>query len=170
MPKLQKALGSAAVRDMLERASPDVKHPIKNWRAALRAETGQYGENLWPMMAQLAKGLPWQVTLPDGRLSAPVMPTPDVMLRAQMFLAEMQFGKAVPQTEIQKAEQEAADFEAVRSLSDEQLFAEAAKIIDAQRVNQLTPGTQDAEFVVLEDTEQVGARIFEAQSGEQDDV
>lgn len=166
--KLQKALGSGNLRSMLQRAAPDVKAGglVKTWRGALRAELGTYGENLWPMMVSLAQGLPWQVTLPDGRLSAPIMPTPDVMLRAQMFLAEFQFGKAVPQTEIQKAEQEATDMEAIRAMSTEQLEAEALEWIEGRRVERLPPGTVTEAVFTVDDVYDLGQRMFDAHEEE----
>ncbi len=120
----------------------------KNWREALRDETGQNGEKLWKKIAQLSQGDAISVQLPDGRMSIPVTPTPDVQLRASIALAEMGFGRAVLQTEIVQAEQEAKEFESVRALSDEELEREAALILDARRVPELTRGTTEAEYTV----------------------
>ena len=83
----------------------------RTWRDALRAQLGTNGERLHTILADLAEGKAWMAQLPDGRCSVPVLPSSDVRLRAAMFLHESLYGKAVAQTEIQKAELEAKDFE-----------------------------------------------------------
>lgn len=85
--------------------------------------------------------------LADGRCSAPVLPSSDIRLRAAMFLHESLYGKAVAQTEIQRAEQEAKEFEAVRALDDDALEAEAFRILEARKVAKLNAGASvDAEY------------------------
>lgn len=122
--------------------------PSKTWREQLRAQLGPNGEALHVILADLAAGKAWMATLPNGQYSAPVLPSSDVRLRAAMFLHEALYGRAVPQTEIQKAELEAKEFESIRALNDEQLETEALRIIDARKTARLSAGpVQDAEYV-----------------------
>ncbi len=120
----------------------------RSWRDSLRARLSQ--DQLHDIIAELAEGKAWMAQLPDGQISVPVLPSSDIRLRAAMFLHEALYGKAVAQTEIQKAEQEAKEFEAVRALDDDQLEAEAARIIEARRVGRLSTGpVEDAEFITV---------------------
>lgn len=121
-------------------------------RDVLRRELGREIDDI---ILDLARGKAWMATLPDGRQSAPVLPSSDVRLRAAIYLHESYFGKAVAQTEISKAEEESKNLEAVRALSDAELELEASKILDARRVNRLSPGTTEAEFVVHDVAEDV---------------
>jgi len=120
----------------------------KSWRESLRRRLP--AERMHEILADLAEGKAWMAELPDGRCSAPVMPSSDVRLRAAMFLHEALYGKAVAQTEIQKAEQEAKEFEAIRALDDDELERRAADILEARRRAKLTAGpVTDAEFTVI---------------------
>ncbi len=121
----------------------------KNWREALRDHTGQDGGRLWQKLIDLSEGKPIFFQLPDGRTSLPVIPTPDVQLRATVALAEMGFGRAVLQTEIVKAEQEAKDFESVRALSEEELDRQIA-LLEGKTVPRFTEGTEDAQVEELD--------------------
>ncbi len=122
-----------------------LEHKPKSWRESLRRRLP--ADRMHEILADLAEGKAWMAELPDGRCCAPVLPSSDVRLRAIMFLHEALYGKAVAQTEIQKAEQEAKDFEAVRALNDDELELEAAKILEARKVLRLSQGTiSDAEF------------------------
>jgi hypothetical protein len=120
----------------------------RSWRDSLRARLPQ--EKLHEILASLAEGRAWMAELPDGQISVPVLPSSDIRLRAAMFLHEALYGKAVAQTEIQKAEQEAKEFEAVRALNDDELEAEAARIIEARHVLRISQGQiTDAEFTMV---------------------
>ena len=162
------------IRSALEqnlKASP-LKH--RTWRDSLRSRLPV--DALHTILADLAEGRAWMAELPDGKCSVPVLPSSDVRLRAAMFLHEALYGKAVAQTEIQKAEAEAKDFEAVRALDDDQLEAEAAKILTARRVQRLSEGTTtEAEFIIEKDEQpsDLAARIWAAdvttEQGDTDD-
>lgn len=104
-------------------------------------------DRLHDILSSLAEGKAWMAELADGRCSAPVLPSSDIRLRAAMFLHESLYGKAVAQTEIQRAEQEAKEFEAVRALDDDALEAEAFRILEARKVAKLNAGASvDAEY------------------------
>lgn len=119
----------------------------RSWRESLRARLPQ--DRLHDILADLAEGRAWMAELPNGQVSVPVLPSSDIRLRAAMFLHEALYGKAVAQTEIQKAEQEAKEFEAVRALDDDALEAEAFRIIEARQVARFSGGNfQEAEFTV----------------------
>lgn len=120
----------------------------KNWREDLRQQT-KNGAELHRIMLSLARGEAWQASLPDGKISAPMIPSGDVRLRAAMFLEEQLFGKAVAQTEVTRAEQEAKELEAIRALTDDELAAEAERILEARRVPALTEGRiTEAEYMI----------------------
>jgi hypothetical protein len=135
----------------------------RTWRDRYRPA----GDELRDILLELARGRAWTPTLPDGRICEPVVPSSDVRLRAAIALSEMIDGKAVPQTEVVKAEQEARDLEAVRALSDAELEAEAAKILAARRKPALEPGpVEDAEEPV--DLDKVVGEIWAAPMTERD--
>lgn len=143
---LSDALSVSPQPDLEKSISGRAKLP-KSWRAQLREITNN-GKELAEIMLSLAKGDAWQVRLPDGRVSAPVLPSSDVRLRAAVFLHETLFGRAVAQTEIVKAEQESREMDAIRALSDDQLEQEAARILEARKVRALDPGpVTEAEYV-----------------------
>ena len=135
------------IRDALLASHPEVKR-AGNWRDSLRRQVGPHAEVLHEILLTLAKGNAWMAELPDGRCSVPVLPSSDVRLRAAIYLHEALLGKAVAQTEIQKAEHEAREIEAIRALSDDELEAEAVRILHARHVNAFTPGANVAEFTV----------------------
>lgn len=142
-------------------ALKDAKVP-RTWRDRYRPA----GDELRDILMDLARGRAWTPTLPDGRIADPVVPSSDVRLRAAIALAEMIDGKAVPQTEVVKAEQEARDLEAVRALSDSELEAEAAKILAARRKPALDPGpVEDAQEEL--DLEKVVGEIWAAPGSEE---
>jgi hypothetical protein len=133
---------SSALQASLQKERP------KNWREDLRQQT-KNGAELHRILLSLARGEAWQATLPGGMVSAPILPSADVRLRAAMFLEEQLFGKAVAQTEVTRAEQEAKELESIRALTDDELAAEATRILEARRVPALTPGPATiAEYVV----------------------
>lgn len=155
----------AIVSQALNESSPSGR-ASRSWRDSLRMSLPV--DELHGILADLARGKAWMAELPDGRCSVPVLPSSDVRLRAAMFLHESLYGKAVAQTEIQKAELEAKEFEAVRALDDEQLETEALRIIEARRVNRLTAGpVTDAEFTVSERPFDIVATIWAATPSEE---
>lgn len=123
-----------------------LKQPPKSWRDALRARLGKNGEKLHEILADLAEGKATFVTLPNGQFSEPVLPTPDVRLRAAMFLQEQLYGRAVPQTHVSLAEQEAQEMAAVKALDDDALEKEAARILAARATLQPTNPVVDTDF------------------------
>lgn len=172
------ASGFAIVKDALAAHRPEVR--AKHWRESLRQQLGPNGEELHRILFELASGKAWMATLPDGRCSEPVLPSSDVRLRAAVFLHESLYGKAVPQTEIQKAEQEAKEFESIRALNDDELEREAARIIDARKVERLTATQpQLAEFVEVKQnlpesmdvrSDELAATIWAATPSEEQDT
>lgn len=142
----------AIIKQSLQENLPEVRS--RSWRASLRARLS--ADAMHEILASFAEGKAWMAELPDGRCSAPMIPSSDVRLRAIMFLHEALYGKAVAQTEIQKAEQEAKEFEAVRALSDDELELEAAKVLEARRVEKLTAGTVYTEYTVDPEPETEG--------------
>lgn len=117
----------------------------RGWRAELREVVGP---NLHNVLWDLAQGKAWTVELTNGMISAPIVPSSDVRLRAAMFLHETLYGRAVPQTEVARAEQEAKEIAAVQALSEDELAAEAQRILEARKVRALGPGAvMEAEFV-----------------------
>lgn len=117
----------------------------RGWRAELREVVGP---NLHQVLWDLAQGKAWTVELTNGMISAPIVPSSDVRLRAAMFLHETLYGRAVPQTEVARAEQEAKEVAAVQALSEEELALEATRILEARKLRVLGPGAvTEAEFV-----------------------
>lgn len=145
------------IADALAEAQPNLKG---NWRQRLR---GRIGDRLDEILFELAEGRAWVPTLPDGSITDPVVPSSDVRLRAALALKEMLDGKAVPQTEIVKAEQEARDLDAVRALSDAELEAEARKILEGRTPKALNPGpVTELEVNEEVDTERCALQIWNA--------
>ncbi len=122
----------------------------KSWRDSLRHRLPV--DKLHDILADLAEGRAWTIELADGLVSAPIVPSSDIRLRAAMFLHEALYGKAVAQTEIQKAELEAKEFESIRALDDDELEREALRILDARKVARLGAST-DAEYTEIPLTE-----------------
>jgi len=148
------------ITDAIQTANPRLKG---SWRDRFRV---QIGDELDQILMDLARGKAWIPTLPDGSISAPVIPSSDVRLRAATTLKEMLDGKAVAQTELLKAEQEAKDLESIRALSDTELEAQAAKILEERRRPALNPGPVTDAEVVTEgdpvDITQYGEQIWAA--------
>jgi hypothetical protein len=122
----------------------------------------KHSEELEDILMELARGRAWIPTLPDGSIAEPVVPSSDVRLRAAIALKEMYDGKAVPQTEIVKAEKEARDLESIRALSDAELEAEASRILASRRPPALNPGpAEDAQLVPPSETTLDSAKLAE---------
>jgi hypothetical protein len=92
----------------------------ETWRSAMRRLTKD-GAELHQVLYNLAMGSVQVVELPDGRVSEPIIPSPEVRRAAAVDLLHMLHGKPVAQTEVVKAEQEAEDAKQYAALSDEQL-------------------------------------------------
>ena len=90
------------------------------WRSSLRKIVGDDGK-LWRIMLELAEGRAYRPVLPDGTEGPPIVPSPEIRLRATVELADRLYGKAVSATEQVQAEQAANDLEAIRALSDGEL-------------------------------------------------
>lgn len=136
----------SVIEQALKENHPDIRQ--RTWRESLRRILP--ADRMHQILADFAEGKAWMAELPDGRCSAPVLPSSDVRLRAIMFLHEALYGKAVAQTEIQKAELEAKEFEAVRALNDDELELEAAKILEARKVRKLSAqNVTEAEFIEI---------------------
>ena len=165
--------GLAIIREALVKNRPEAR--AKSWRDDLRAQLGPNGEELHLILFKLAKGEAWMASLPDGRVSEPILPSSDVRLRAAVFLHETLYGKAVAQTEIQKAEHEAKEFEAIRALNDDELEREAMRIIDARKVSRLTAQQPElAEFTEVSEpmtvrVDELAATIWAATPSEEQD-
>lgn len=94
----------------------------ETWRKALNRMTDN-GRILDERLLNLALGHAYTASLPDGRVSDPIIPTPEVSRAATVDLLHMMRGKPVAQTEVMKAEKEAEDMEQYQAMSDEQLKA-----------------------------------------------
>ena len=92
----------------------------ETWRTAMRRLTND-GLDQMTVLHNLSQGIAYKVTLPDGRESEPIIPTPEVRRAAAIDLLHMLHGKPVAQTEVVRAEQEAEDAAQYASFSDEQL-------------------------------------------------
>lgn len=105
-------------------APPLSAHPTKEvrltWRRALSKLTNGGVDNFLELI-NLRNGKPISVEMPDGRMSEPIIPTPEVRRAAAMNLHEMLHGKAVAETEIKKSEEESEERARLQAMSDEQL-------------------------------------------------
>lgn len=108
-----------------------LKNQRQTWRAVLRAMTND-GADLLARLYDIAMGKPFVVKLADGRELEPTVPTLETQRMAAMDLVTMLHGRAVPQTEVVKAEESA--LEAIRSMSDEDLAKASRAILEAGEV------------------------------------
>ena len=95
------------------------------------------------------------LTMPDGTIQygEPVVPNATVMAQASKDLIEMMHGKAVAQTEVMKAAQEAKHVEQARALSDSELEGQLIEAL-AERGKIALPGaTSVPEPVEVEEPE-----------------
>jgi hypothetical protein len=107
----------------------------ETWRAALRRLTNN-GADLHATLYNLSQGTPLTYTLPDGRTSEPIIPSPEVMRAAAVNLIEFLHGKAVAQSEVTKAEEDSVRLDQLSAYSDEEL----RKIVEGE-FKVLEPGT-----------------------------
>lgn len=90
-------------------------------RKAIRQLFPDGGVELYKILLDLARGEAYVPKLPDGRTGDPIVPTPDVRLRAATELAHTLNGRPVTQGEILKAEADDSEVASVRALSDADL-------------------------------------------------
>jgi hypothetical protein len=100
----------------------------ETWRQGLAKLTNN-GADLFVNLKNLADGVPIIRTLPDGRVSEPVLPSPEVMRASNVDLIQFLHGRAVPQNEVSLAEKDARA--QLDSLSDEEL----RKYVDGEVVS-----------------------------------
>lgn len=100
----------------------------RTWRSALRHITND-GEDAMVVLRDLMEGRPFVATLPDGRQSEPVIPSPEVRRAAAVDVLHLLHGKPVAQTEVLKAEREAEDVERYKAMSLDALVAAAAPLL-----------------------------------------
>jgi len=92
----------------------------ETWRGVMRRLTND-GKDVMEVLYNLAMGSAVISQLPDGRVSEPIIPSPEVRRAAAVDLLHMLHGKPVAQTEVVKAEQEAEDVAQYAALSDDEL-------------------------------------------------
>jgi hypothetical protein len=100
----------------------------ESWRANLRRIVPQ--DALWRIILELAEGRAYRPILPDGTEGLPIVPSPEIRLRAATDLADRLYGKAVSATEQIAAEREAGELETIRALSDSELEERARNALE----------------------------------------
>lgn len=116
------------------------KNKSQSWRKALRDLTDD-GRELLTILLDISRGMPQQRTLPDGRVSEPMVPTAEVQFQAAKSLFEFLNGKAVAQTEVIKAEEQTILQEQLAAMSNEDLLEAARPLLEAaQKRMELTDG------------------------------
>lgn len=122
---------------------PDIQHAevpttlsprgvSSTWRSMLRKLT-KNGAALDEVLYNLAMGNAYESSLPDGRKSEPIVPSPEVRRAAAIDLLHMLRGKPVSQTEVVASERAAEDLAAYAAYSDEDIARAAAPFLE--RVN-----------------------------------
>lgn len=106
-------------------AAPKSNAPVhvnKSWRSLLSKLTNN-GLEQFSILRELSLGTPFSVTLPDGTVSEPTLPSAETRRAASRDLLEFLHGRPVTQTEVAHAEAESRLLEQVQALSDEELMA-----------------------------------------------
>lgn len=99
---------------------------VESWRSQMRRVTNG-GMDALLHIANVARGNPVRSVRPDtGEYTDWEVPTIAEQMDASKWLAEFMLGKAVAQTEVMRAEEEASDHAQYAAMSDEAL-AEAAR-------------------------------------------
>lgn len=107
--------------EVVERAAPVEGAPVKvNVRAQMRQMT-KGGLDQAVTLYNISQGLPWRAELPDGTHTDWIVPTTAERMQAAQWLYEIQNGRAVPQTEVHKAEQAHVELDQLRAMSDADL-------------------------------------------------
>lgn len=112
-----------------------------NFRSHLRQLTNG-GLDTLARLVNIANGVPQRAVLDDGSYTEWVVPTVSEQRQALEFLAEFQFGKAVAQTEVVKAETEAEDHAQYAAMSDAALREAARPFLERIEKKQLQPSTE----------------------------
>lgn len=89
-------------------------------RQLLRKLTNN-GADLYVRLHDIAMGKPHVVQMADGSRSEPMIPTLEAQRMASKDLIEFLHGKAVAQTEVKAAEEQAQQMEMIQALSDDEL-------------------------------------------------
>lgn len=118
--------------------------PKQNWRRLLREMTNDGAEPAIRLV-ELSRGKPFRAELEDGRYSDWEVPTLETQRQAAKDLVEFLNGKAVPQTDLLKAEMQEEDLAQYRALSDEQLREAALPYLE--RLDKQRRLAEDAEVV-----------------------
>lgn len=106
------------------------------------------GEDVIVNIVKIAHGIPLVARLPDGRESEPILPTASVQLEANKWLAEQLGGKAVPQNEVARTQEESKLLEQIRALSDDELAAKTRALLAGK------PEVVEAEVEPTQDVEE----------------
>ena len=138
------------------------KEHSRSFRKYLRDKTGTSGEKMWDVLIDIALGRAWipEVRHPDGTISYGIPQVPsstDRRMAAQAVLEHMH-GRAVPESEIMRAEEASEEMQKIRAMRDEDLLKEIERI-RVKKVGQLDPGP-------IEDVEVVPAEPREPQTAE----
>lgn len=118
-------------RPMSFEVAPKAKK--ETWRRALSKLTDN-GKLLDDVLLNLAAGNAYTAKLPDGRESAPIVPSPEVRRAAAIDILHMIRGKPVSQTEVMAAEKEAEELEKYSAISDADLLAAVKDLPYLERV------------------------------------
>lgn len=125
---------------------PKPDAPQETWRKSI-ARLTRNGRDMQDVLYNLAMGNAYEVKLPDGRVSEPIIPTAEVRRACAVTLHEWLHGKAVAQTEVMAAEKEAEDVQQYRALSDAELAAAAIPYLERiqQTRRELARGDSESE-------------------------
>ena len=137
--------GRVVVRDENSHVVPRAKSPLlKNWRKQLREATELEGGNILLAAAvNIALGNPVKRINPEDGTFTWDIPAGSDQRQMLQFLLEMDKGKAVAQTEVVKAEQEANDHAQLNALSDEALRDAARPFLERMVRKQIEGGADE---------------------------
>lgn len=139
MSKVEQRGKYAVLRDsngkLRTKVAGDITKTRTTWRAFVRKLTNN-GEDQFEVLIKLSKGEPIQYKHPTTGEIAVAVPGVEVMRQAAKDVIEFLHGKAVAQTEVSKAEEEAVHQEKLRALSDQQLLELARPILEATLVTE----------------------------------
>lgn len=128
--------GTLVVRDednkVVSKARPlgPAAKQVESWRSQMR-RINNGGMDTLLRIANIANGNPVRSYNPDdGTHTDWMVPTISEQLNAAQFLAEFQLGKAVAQTEVMKAEEQANDQAQYAAMSDDALREAAMPFLE----------------------------------------
>ena len=99
-----------------------MKGDQKKTALAIMRQLTNNGLDLYLRLHDIGMGKAHVVKLPDGRETAPMVPSFDTQRQALKELIEFMHGKAVPQTEVVKAMQQQSEAEQISALTEDQLW------------------------------------------------